>query len=143
MIRLRSFIPGLAVLFYLGVVVAAKAATPLETAMKHMSNAYKALAFDLQQPDDANKANYLSLAAILKTEAHTSRGLVPQKAAALPADQQAAMVQAYQKSMDNLGRWIDSLTQAIQNGQWDAARQAMAAIKQQMVDGHKDFRIKE
>ena len=138
----RCFISGLAALFYLSVVVAANASTQLETAMKHMSNAYKALSFDLQQPDDANKGNYLSLAGILKTEAQTSRGLVPKKAADLPADQQTAMVKAYQKSMDDLIQWIDSLTQDIQNSQWEDARKTMAAIKQQMIYGHKDFRIK-
>ena len=121
---------------------AAPPPTPLGVAMKKMGNAYKALSFDLQQPSDANKSNYLSLAGILKTGAQTSRGLVPKKAATLPPDQQAAMVKAYQKSMDDLIQSIDSLTQAIQNSQWDDARKAMAIIKQQMISGHKDFRLK-
>ena len=138
----HSFIPVLCVLLYLAAFAAANADTPLETAMKQMSRAYKELSFDLQQPHDANKDHYLTLAATLKTEARTSRGLVPKKAAALPADQQAAMVKAYQKRMGDLIQWIDSLTQDIQNSKWDDARKVMAAIKQQMIYGHKDFRIK-
>jgi hypothetical protein len=116
--------------------------TPLETSMKHMSRAYKALSFDLQQPSDAHRGDYLQLAGELKTEAQTSRGLVPKKVDTLPADQQGAMVKAYQKSMDNLSRWIDLLTQDIQSSHWDEARKVMAAIKQQMISGHKDFRLK-
>ena len=139
----RSFIPALIALFYLTVVAAAHADTSLEIAMKQMSSAYKELSFDLQQPHEANKGDYLVLAGTLKTEAQTSRGLIPKKAATLPADQQGAMVKAYQKSMDDLIRWIDSLTQDIQNGQWDDARKVMGAIKQQMIYGHKDFRTKD
>jgi soluble cytochrome b562 len=137
----RCFIPLIA-FSYLVVFTAANADTPLETAMKQMSSAYKELSFDLQEPHDANKDHYLTLAGTFKTEAQTSRGLVPKKATALPADQQATMVKAYQKSIDDLIQWIDSLTQDIQNSQWDDARKAMSAIKQQMIYGHKDFRIK-
>ena len=139
----RFFIPVLTALFYCTAFASANADTPLETAMKQMSSAYKELSFDLQQPHDANKDNYLALAGTLKTEAETSRGLVPKKAATLPADQQAAMLKAYQKSMGDLNQWIDSLTQDIQNSQRDAARKVMAAIKQQMIYGHKDFRMKD
>ena len=139
----RCFIPILIVLVNLTLFASANASTPLEKAMKQMSNAYKALSFDLRQPSDANKSNYLTLAGILKTQAQTSRGLVPKKAAALSADQQAAMVKAYQKSMDDLMLAIDSLTQDIQTSQWDDARKVMAGLKQQMTDGHKDFRVKE
>jgi hypothetical protein len=146
----RSIIPGLMALFYLSILLTAsadapavaKADTPLETAMKQMSSAYKELSFDLQQPHDENKVHYLALTATLKTKAQTSLGLVPKKVATLPVDQQAAMVKAYQKSMGDLIQWIDLLTQDIQNSQWDDARKVMAAIKQQMTYGHKDFRLK-
>lgn len=138
----HSFIPVLITLFYFAAFASANADTPLETAMKQMSSAYKELSFDLQQPDDENKAHYLTLADTLKTQAQISRGLVPKKAADLPADRQAAMVKAYQKSMSDLIQWIDSLTQDIQKSQWDDARKVIGAIKQQMIYGHKDFRIK-
>jgi len=138
----HSLIPALMGLFYLTAFATANADTPLETAMKQMSSAYKELSFDLQEPHDANKERYLALAGTLKAEAQTSLGLVPKKVATLPADQQGAMVKAYQKSMSDLIQWIDSLTQDIQNSQWDDARKVMAAIKQQMIYGHKDFRIK-
>jgi len=139
----RFFIPVLIGLFCLTSSVTANADTALEISMKQMSKAYKELALDLQQPLDANKSDYLALTGTLKTSAQTARGLVPKKAAALPPDQQAVMVTAYQKSMDNLVQSIDGLTQAIQNSQWDDARKIMADIKQQMMDGHKAFRAKE
>jgi cytochrome c556 len=140
--NLRFLIPVLALLSFSVPAVAADVDTPLDTAMKHMSSAYKELSFDLQQPHDAGKAHYLALTAKLKTEAEVSRGLVPQKAATLPPGQRAAMVQAYQKRMGDLIQWIDSLTQDIQKSEWDDARKVMAALKQQMTYGHKDFRLK-
>ena len=109
--------------------------------MKQMSRAYKELALDLQQPHDGEQEHYLALVLALKNGAETSRGLVPQKAAALAPAQQAAMVKAYQKSLDDLMRWIDALSQDIQNREWDDARKVMAAIKQQMTYGHRDFRL--
>jgi soluble cytochrome b562 len=141
--RSRTFIPVLISLFALTVSTAVKADTPLEISMKHMSKAYKQLALDLQQPQDANKSDYLTLAGTLKTAAENARGLVPKKAAALPTDQQTTMVTAYQKSMDDLIKSIDALTQDLQGSQWDEARKIMASLKQQMMDGHKAFRTKE
>lgn len=111
--------------------------------MKRMGKAYKQLSLDLKQPSDASKADYVALATTLKTEAQTSRGLVPKKAAALPPDQQATMVAAYQKSMDELSASIDTLTQALQNSQWDVANKQLATIKEQMFAGHKEFRSKD
>ena len=118
----------------------ARADTPLELSMKRTSKAYKQLGLDLKQPIDASKADYLALVATMKTEAQKGRNLVPQKAAALPADQQAAMVAAYQKSIDELTVTYDTLSQAIQAGKWDAARAAMAKILDQEHAGHKEFR---
>ncbi|MCE0523461.1 MAG: cytochrome b562 [Methylacidiphilales bacterium] len=121
----------------------AMAGAPLEASMKLMSIAYKQLALDLKQPTDAGKPDYLALAATMKKESLTARGLVPKKVANLPADQQAAMVADYQKSIDALGVTIDALTQDLQNSQWDDATKQMAAIKQQMSNGHKKFRVKQ
>jgi hypothetical protein len=140
--RARSSVLPLIVLLYLTIFGSANASTPLEISMKHMSTAYKALSFDLQQPREAHKGDYLELAGVLKSEAETSRGLVPKKVDTLPPDQQREMVKAYQKSMDDLMGWINSLAQDIQTSQWDEARGVMAAIKQQMTQGHEDFRLK-
>lgn len=139
----RPFIKILVGLFSLTLIITANADTPLEISMKTIGKAYKELTLDLKQPADANKADYLALTGTMKTEAQKARGLVPKKAAALPADQQNTMVAAYQKSMDSLLQTIDSLSQDIQNGNWDNARKTMDDIKQQMIDGHKAFRIKE
>jgi soluble cytochrome b562 len=127
----------------LAVLSVANADTPLELSMQRMGKAYKQLSLDLKAPVDASKPDYLALATTMKTEATTSEGLVPKKAAELPADQQAAMVDAYKKSMDKLSATIDTLTTAIQASQWDAANKIMADLKQQMFAGHKEFRKKD
>jgi hypothetical protein len=121
----------------------AQADTPLEISMKGMSKAYKALAFDLQKPQDASKPDYLTLVAKLKTEGQNARGDVPKIGDAMPPDAQAKMVAAYQKSMDAYLQSVDALGQAIQQGQWPGALKQMDAIKQEMVDGHKQFRKRE
>ena len=139
--NLHSFASVLIALFYFMAVVAGNADTPLESAMKQMSSVYKELSFDLQQPHDENKVHYLTLAGIFKNQVQVSRGLVPKKVATIPPDQRAAMVKAYQKSIDGLILSIDLLAQDIQNSKWDDARKVMAAIKQQMIYGHRDFRI--
>jgi soluble cytochrome b562 len=120
-----------------------KADTPLELSMQKMGKAYKQLSLDLKQPLAANKADYLALAGTMKTEAQTSRDLVPKKAAALPADQQATMVDAYQKGIDELIGSIDALSAAIQGSQWPEATKQMGVIKQEMFAGHKEFRKKD
>ena len=116
--------------------------TPLENSMKRLAKAYKQLTLDLKQPVDASKNDYLALAATMKTEALKGKDLVPKKAAALPTDQQATMVAAYQKSMDDLVSTIDTLSTAIQAGQWDDARKAMDKLHLQENEGHKQFRSK-
>lgn len=129
--------------FALGTSAAVHAETPLEVSMKHMATALKQLSLDLQQPQDAGKGDYLALADTLKKEAQISRGLTPKKVATLPPDQQDAMVKAYQKSVDDLILSIDSLSQALQAGKWDDARNDVALIRKQETDGHKTFRIKK
>ena len=102
-------------LFALSLISVAHADTPLETSMKKMSKAFKQLSLDLKAPQDTSKADYVALATTMKTEAQADRALVPKKAANLPADQQATMVTAYQKSMDDLVAAIDVLTGQLQN----------------------------
>jgi len=121
----------------------ARAATPLEISMSHIAKAYHQLVLDLKTPDDASKADYVALATTMKTEAQTARGFVPKKAADLPADQQAAMVTAYQKSMDDFGAAIDVLIQDLQGGQWDAANKQLGTLRMQEDEGHKAFRNSE
>jgi cytochrome c556 len=117
--------------------------TQLEGSMKQISKAFKQLSLDLKQPADANKSDYLALANTIKTQALASRPLVPKKAAALPADQQATMVAAYQKSMDDFSAAVDVLIQDLQAGKWDDANKQIAVLKQDETDGHKQFRVKQ
>ena len=117
--------------------------TPLEVSMKHIAKAYHQLTLDLKAPQDASKADYVALATTMKTEAQTARGLVPKKAAELPADQQATMVTDYQKSIDDFSAAIDVLIGDLQASQWDAANKQLATLKMQEDDGHKKFRKEE
>jgi soluble cytochrome b562 len=117
--------------------------TPLEISMQHMKKAYKELSLDLQQPQDSAKPDYLNLAAALKAEGLKARADVPKIADGMTADQKAAMVTAYQKSMDTFVQSVDVLSQDLQQSQWDAARKQMDLLKQEMIDGHKQFRKKE
>lgn len=117
--------------------------TPLELSMKQMGKAYKQLSLDLQQPQDAQKDDYVALAATMKLAAQKSRTLVPKKVAELPPDQQAVMVKDYQKAMDDLIASIDVLSANLQGGRWDNATKQLAMLKQQMMVGHKEFRKKD
>lgn len=140
---MKTALTTLLFLFSLATFSAARADTPLEMSMKHIAKAYHQLALDLKQPQDANKADYVALATTMKTEAQTARGLVPKKAAELPADQQATMVTAYQKSMDDLSASVDVLIQDLQAGQWDTANKQLSTLKMQEDAGHKAFRKQE
>ena len=142
-IVIKTALTTLLCFFCLAIFSAVHADTPLELSMKKMGKAYKQLALDLKQPQDASKADYLALTATLKTEAQTARGLVPKKVANLYPESRDAMVKDYQKSIDDLGVSIDALSQAIQNSKWDEANKQLVALKQKMIDGHKAFRKKE
>ena len=137
---IKTTLTTLFCLISLALVSAVRAETPLEISMKHIAKAYHQLVADLKQPVDASKPDYLALAATMKTETEKARGFVPKKAAELPADQQAAMVTAFQKSIDDLSASIDVLSQDLQAGQWDAANKQLATLKMQEDDGHKAFR---
>ncbi len=118
-------------------------ATPLEQSMKRMAKAYHALDKDLKAPVETSKADYLALIATMKTEAQTSRTLVPKKVAEMPQDQQATQIADYQKSIDALIATIDVLNQDITASNWADATKQIAALKEQMNDGHKKFRKPE
>ena len=110
--------------------------------MKKISKAFKQLSLDLKQPVDTSKSDYVALANTIKTEAQSSSALVPKKAAALPPDQQATMVAAYKKSMDDFGAAVDVLIQELQDGKWADANKQLAVLYQDETDGHKAFRNK-
>ena len=127
----------------LGATGLASAATPLEQSMKKMAKAYHQLDKDLKAPVDASKPDYLALVATMKTEAQNSRSLVPKKVAEMSQDQQAAQIAEYQKSVDALVATIDTLNQDITASNWADATKQIAALKDQMIDGHKKFRKEE
>ncbi len=119
----------------------ARADTPLELTMKQVAKAFHQLTLDLKAPQDADKADYVALATSIKTNSQKAQELIPQKAAALPPDQQAKMVADYKKSMDDLDKAVDVLIADLQAGQWDAASKQLAVLKSQEDTGHKAFRV--
>src|SRR5882762_7758139 len=118
-----SLLPGVVLLF--AGANGARAGTALEQSMKQMGGAYKELSNDLMQPQDASKDKYVALAATIKDQAKAAHDLVPKLAQSLPADQRDAMVQAYQKDMNQFMQDVDSLSEALKNGRWDDARRLM------------------
>jgi cytochrome c556 len=132
----------LVIAIFFAIASGAWAGTQLGQSMKQMGIAYKELADDLKQPQEASKDQYLALAATIKDHAKISRELAPRLAQTLPADQRDAMIQAYQKDMDQFMQDVDSLSDALKNSQWDNARKSMVTLQQEMVDGHKQYRAR-
>ena len=107
--------------------------------MKKLAGAYKELASDLQSPQDAEKADYLTLAATIKEAADQSGAFDPKAIQVLPPEQQAAFVADYKKALVAFDAKVDVLTQALTAGDWPAARQAMEGLKEAMKAGHHTY----
>ena len=117
-----------------------KADSPLEERMQHMKKAYKELSLGLEKPQESGQSAYLSLAQSIKTSALQAREFVPKLAAKLPPDQKAAMVKAYQADIDGLVVSLDGLIRNLKDSKWEEARKDMANLKNEMRDGHREFR---
>ena len=117
-----------------------KADSPLEECMQHMKKAYKELSLGLEKPQESGQSAYLSLAQSIKTSALQAREFVPKLAAKLPPDQKAAMVKAYQADIDGLVVSLDGLIRNLKDSKWEEARKDMANLKNEMRDGHREFR---
>ena len=117
-----------------------KADSPLEECMQHMKKAYKDLSLGLEKPQESGQSAYLSLAESIKTSALKAREFVPKLAAKLPPDQKAAMVKSYQADMDGFVASVDGLIRNLKENKWDEARKDIANLKNEMRDGHREFR---
>ena len=118
----------------------AKADSPIEKHMEHMKKAYKELSLGLENPQESNQAAYLTLAETIKSSALQARDFVPELAAKLPPDQKAAMVKSYRESLDDFVVSVDGLIKNLKGGKWDEARKDAANLKNEMRDGHREFR---
>jgi len=130
----------LLLVFWLAALAGAKTDSPLEMSMQQIKKAYKDLVAGLDKPIETNKATYLSLAGTIKTSAMKARELVPEMAAKLPPDQQAAMVKSFRESMADFLVSVDALIKNIQDAKWDEARKDLSLLKSEMKDGHREFR---
>ncbi|MFA7343719.1 MAG: cytochrome b562 [Terrimicrobiaceae bacterium] len=117
-----------------------KADTPLEKNMERMKKACQELSLGLEKPQENSQATYLTLAGIIKTSAIEARDLVPKSAAALPPDQKAAMIKSYKESMGVFVGSVDGLIQNIKDSKWEEARKDIVGLKNEMKDGHREFR---
>ena len=117
-----------------------KADSPLENSMEHMKKAYKELSIGLEKPQASSQSAYLALAGTIKSSALQAREFIPKLAVSLPPDQKAAMVKSYRESMDNFVVSVDGLIENLKAEKWDEARKDAANLKNEMRDGHREFR---
>ncbi|MEI8309379.1 MAG: cytochrome b562 [Verrucomicrobiota bacterium] len=118
----------------------ASADSPLEKCMERMKKAYKALALGLEKPQESNQSTYVSLAETIKSSATESRDFVPKLAESLPPDQKTAMVKSFREDMDSFVVSVDGLIQNLKASKWEEANKDMANLKNEMRDGHREFR---
>lgn len=91
-------------------------------------------------PVEADKQQYLSWVADLKSAAEASKTLEPEKNSKIPADQKTAFLEGYSSKMDELAEEIDSLGKAIEAGKWDEAKALVGQINQLQREGHQKYR---
>ncbi|MEI6789210.1 MAG: cytochrome b562 [bacterium] len=105
-----------------------------------MKKAYKELSLRLEKPQESGQGAYVALAESIKASAIQAREFVPKLAAKLPPDQKAAMVKSFQADMDQLVASVDGLIRNLKESKWDEARKDIANLKNEMRDGHREFR---
>lgn len=120
-----------------------RADSPLETQMDEMKYAFRGLRTGLQEPVDADKDKYVSLAEQLRDAAVKSKDYEPEKTGNIPADKRAEFLEGYRQSIDDLIALIDQLKTQLAAGDWAAARSQIDLINQSQRDGHKEFRSEE
>jgi hypothetical protein len=117
-----------------------KPATPMVESMEKMDTAFKSLGRALKTPDAAQKAAYLESVGVIKAEAAKSRDLVPEKIAELPADQQAAMKEAFQKEMDAFIGLVADLEKAVDEERWADAETVIKGMRKAKSAGHESYK---
>jgi soluble cytochrome b562 len=58
----------------------------------------------------------------------------------MPPDQKAEMGKSYQADMDGFVVSVDGLIRNLRDSKWDEARKDIANLKNEMRDGHREFR---
>ena len=124
----------------LATLTVASADSPLEKCMERMKKAYKSLSLGLEKPQESSQSTYVALAETIKSSAIESRDFVPKQAEKLPPDQKAAMVKSFREDLNDFVGSVDGLIQNLKAGKWEEARKDMANLKNEMKDGHRDFR---
>lgn len=114
--------------------------SPIEECMERMKKDYRQLSLVIENPQESGQSAYVSLAESMKASALKAREFVPKLATKLPPDQKVAMVKSYQSSMDDLVVSIDGLIRNLKDSKWDEARKDIANLKNEMRDGHREFR---
>ena len=119
--------------------------TALETQMKKMAEGAHQLDADLKltDPTKHNKDLDLKSVAAIKAGAVAAQSEEPKKAKTLPADQEKAMTDAYQKDMIAFAQDVDQLGTDIQAEKWDIAQTDFKKVMDDEHNGHKAYRVKK
>ncbi|NDB95081.1 MAG: hypothetical protein EBZ78_02805 [Verrucomicrobia bacterium] len=136
----QSFLPYFAFLLFLALCPRLQADSLLETKMNQMRKSFRELKKAMVAPVEADKQQYLSWVADLKSAAEASKTLEPEKNSKIPADQKTAFLEGYSSKMDELAEEIDSLGKAIEAGKWDEAKALVGQINQLQREGHQKYR---
>lgn len=68
---------------------------------------------------------------------------MPKKIAALPADQQAPLIEAYKKHMDKFLAAVDALGKAVAEEKWADADTLIKDMNKQKSSGHEQYKKDE
>ncbi len=112
--------------------------TDLEMRMSRMNKAFRKLR--KQVADPAQNASSLELVATMQTAAKEALDFTPEKAADLPADQQAKFVDDYKAGMKAMMDEFTKLSAALTAGKNDDAAKIVAEIFDLEKKDHKEFR---
>jgi hypothetical protein len=112
--------------------------TDLEVRMDHMGRAYRKL--KKQVADPAQNASSLKLLATMQEAAKEALEFTPEKAADLPADQQAKFEDDFKAGIKGMQDEFAKLSDALTAGKNDDAVKIVAEIDALEKKDHKEFR---
>jgi hypothetical protein len=119
---------------------AAKAQEPrsLKVVMKEMSQVFKAIARQVNDPE-ANRSS-AALSHQLGSLIIEGRAMAPASIATLPPAQQVEAIKGYQQQMDDLGSECTKMEAAFQANDNQGAKAALTRMNEMKSKGHDDFK---
>jgi soluble cytochrome b562 len=127
----------LAVFVSAGIASAEEKHSALEESMETMNKALKTLRMQLADP--GKNASSLELVAEMQKQALISKGLVPARAAKIPAGDRPKFLTAYRHAMVGLMSELLKLETALIEGKNDQADAIAKGLNKVKADGHEKF----